>query len=99
MTLEESNQLALRAAEKDDVEGIRLALEARAKAIRNLADAQPSEELAGRLRAAIEAGEDLHRGLLAIKYRLGLKSARLAQIRTGLAAGAPVRRPAVDCRG
>lgn len=99
MTLEQAGELALRAAEKDDVEQIRQALEARAEAIGALAGAEPTEELAAQIRGAIEQGEQLRRGLQAIKHRAGLNNARLEQIRSGLAAAAPAPHPKIDCRG
>lgn len=100
MTIEEANELALRAAETDDVAGIAEALQARAEAIRELADAAPSEQLAARIAGTLEAGNEIRRALLAIKHRARLQNARLAQLKTGFAAGAAsVRRPQVDCRG
>jgi hypothetical protein len=100
MTIEQIHELALRAAQTDDVAGIRVALEARAEAIRELVGLPPSKELVGRMAAAIEAGNEIRRALLAIKYRAGLGNARLAQWKTGLAAGlGSGRRSEVDCRG
>jgi hypothetical protein len=100
MSIEEIHELALRAAQTDDVAGIQLALDARADAIRELVGQPPSNELAIRIAAAIEAGNEIRRALLAIKYRAGLGNARLGQWKTGLAAGlGSGRRPEVDCRG
>jgi hypothetical protein len=100
MSLEEIQELALRAAGKDDVAGIQQALDARARAIRDLDGMPPSKELAARLAAAIEDGNEIRRALLAIKYRVGLGNARLEQLKGGLAAGlGSSGRPKIDCRG
>jgi hypothetical protein len=100
MTLEQADEQALRAAEKDDVPGIEQALAHRAQAILELRGQPPSVELADRLRAAIEAGDQLRAALLAIKYRAGLQNSRLEQLKAGLAAGfATRRRLGIDCRG
>lgn len=100
MTLEEANELALDAAGTDDVLAIQQALEARAAAMKELVAGAPSVELARRIAAAIEAGDEIGRALMAIKYRIGLENARLAQLKSGLTAGTgPRRKPSVDCRG
>jgi hypothetical protein len=100
MNIEQIHERALRAAQTDDVAGIQQALDARAQAIRELVKQPPSKELAGRMAAAIEAGNEIRRALLAIKYRAGSGNARLAQWKTGVAAGlGSGRKWEVDCRG
>lgn len=100
MTIEETQERALRAAAADDVAGIRKALEDRAQAMGELLQEAPSESVRRRLLAAIEAGREIGQALAAIKYRIGLHNARLGQLKTGLTAGAgPRRNPQVDYRG
>lgn len=100
MTIEEANELALRAALTDNLAGIRKALEARAVAIGKLTRMAPSVELATRFSAAIEAGEEIRRAILAIKYRAGLENARLERLKGGLIAGiSSPRGEKVDCHG
>ena len=100
MTLEQTADLALRAAAQDDLNAIREALNARAAAIGDLKLAACSEDLAARLSSAIDAGDEIGRALLAMKHRVGLENARLEQIRTGLAAGmGAAPSPEIDCRG
>lgn len=92
MTLEESSQCALAAAEAGDLESLREALRARRKAITELRGEPPSEELAARMRAAIEGGAAIGRALFALKQRLGFENARLARFAGGLAVGCGVER-------
>lgn len=100
MTLEQTDDLALRAAAQDDLDALRGALTARAEAIHDLESAAESEELAARLWTAIEAGEELGRALLSMKHRVGLENARLEQFKTGLSAGmGTALPPEIDCRG
>ena len=100
MTIEEATRLASEAASAADVKALGRALEARAEAIAKLAADPPSEELAVRLRSAIEAGEALQRQINSLKRKLNIEYARLSQIRTGFVTGlrpSPIRK--VDCRG
>jgi hypothetical protein len=100
ITLDTSTQLAMAALGVSDLAGLKQALKARAAAIAGLAGEPPSEDLAVQIRSAIKAGKALQRDLAALKQKIGLESARLAQLKaafvTGLGA-APVRR--VDFRG
>jgi len=77
MTLEEANQQALAASERGDLNALDAALKARASAIASLAGAPPSQELAARLTAAIQAGEALSRSLFTLKARLLGRASRL----------------------
>lgn len=104
MSLEHATGRVAAAVAAQDIEGINVALEARAAAIMELAGTAPSAELAdemvARLTAALQAGEAIHRDLSAMKLRIGFESARLAQFETGFVAG--VRRrpsPRIDYRG
>lgn len=100
MTLEQTADLALRAAAQDDLEVIREALTARAETIRDLQNVAYSHDLAARLSIAIESGDEIGRALLAMKHRAGLENARLEQLKTGLAAGmGSAPSPEIDCRG
>jgi hypothetical protein len=100
ITLDKSTQLAMAALGVSDLAGLKQALKARASAIAGLAGEPPTEDLAVQIRSAIKAGKALQRDLAALKQKIGLESARLAQLKaafvTGLGA-APVRR--VDFRG
>ena len=99
-TLDRVTQLAMAALGVSDFEGLKQALKARAAAIAELAAEPPSEDLAVRMRGAIKDGETLQRDLSALKRKIGLESARLAQMKTALVTGlrtAPNRK--VDFRG
>lgn len=100
MTLEQATQRAITAAAASDLKRLKLALKARAAAITGLAAEPPSEDLAARLRSAIEGGKALQQDLGALKRKIRFESARLAQFRTAFVTGlgsAPVRR--IDYRG
>jgi hypothetical protein len=98
--LDKSTQLAMGAVGVSDFAGLKQALKARAAAIAQLAGEPPSEDLAARIRSAIKAGEVLQRDLAALKQKIGIESARLAQLKAAFVTGlraAPVR--SVDYRG
>ena len=87
MTLEQAGRLALRAAAASDLEALRTALEARAKATAGLKAAPPSADVHARLSAAVELGEAIRHEIRALKLRIGVESARLTRIQNGLTAG------------
>jgi hypothetical protein len=91
MTLEQANAAALAASTSGDLETLRHALASRVEAIRELASAAPSEELAARLRNAIGAGEFVRRDLCML-------TGQIAALRGALGAGC-IADPAIDLRG
>ena len=100
MTLEQADERTLNAVRSGDLAALQTALLARADAIEELSLAPASPRLAGRVSAAIEAGKIVEDALRAIKLRLGMEGARLAQFQTGFTTGlgaGPRRR--LDCRG
>ena len=100
ITLDKSTQLAMAALGVSDLAGLKQALKARAAAIAGLAGEPPSEDLAVQIRSAIKAGEALQRDLAALKQKIGIESARLAQLKAAFVTGlrsVPVRR--VDFHG
>ena len=91
MTIEQANAAAVAASTAGDLDALEQALSDRAEAIRELLESPPSEELASRLRSAIGAGEFIERDLRALQ-------GRIAQLRSGLAAGY-ASDPAIDIVG
>ena len=69
------------------IQAIEEALQVHEALTTELINAQPSEELAARVNAAMDAGESIQLALRALQLRLTSESRRLTQIQTGLLAG------------
>jgi hypothetical protein len=82
MTLEQAGRSAVRAAGAGNLDELRQALEARAAAISELDDPQPSFDGYARLATAYEIGDAIRGEIRSLKLRIAADSARLGQIRT-----------------
>jgi hypothetical protein len=80
MTLEQATERAQAAAAAGDLASLREALQARARAIREVRDPM-------RLKAALVAGESIARDLRLFQLKLSIDRNRLAQIQSALLAG------------
>ena len=100
MTLEQATERLLDAVSTGELAAIGEALDAREAALEQLAGETPSKELAGRVSAAIEAGEAAASALCDLKQRIGSESVRLKQIRAAFVRNLHIRpQPHLDCRG
>lgn len=100
MTIEQTNESALAAAEAGDLDALEQALRQRVQALADLKNTPPSIQLAARMADALEAGESILLALLALKQRLGCESSRLARLESGLRAGLGFsRKTSISYRG
>ncbi len=67
MTIEQANAAALKASREGDLGALKLALQDRRGAIKELLQSAPSVELAARVRNAISAGEFVKEDMRGIK--------------------------------
>jgi hypothetical protein len=100
MTLEQSTQRILAAAEAQDLALLEAAGRMREEAIAALASAPPTPVLRSALEGSIVAGEEARRAIRAIKQRIRGESRRLANIEKGFVrALRPGAEHRVDCQG
>ncbi len=90
MSIELANAAALAAVCAGDMAALEKALGARREAIGLLKHQPASEQLAQRMRAAIEGGRAIQNELFLFKQRAGIESARLRRVAAGLALGCGV---------
>ena len=82
MTLEQSGLAALHAAGSGNLDRLRDALQARAAAIAQTADAEPSAQVYARLGTSFDIGEAIRGEIRSLKLRIAAERSRLAQIQT-----------------
>jgi hypothetical protein len=100
MTLEETTDAILAAAEAADIEALEEARRLRETAMVALGSNPPSPELCSSIKASIAAGEEAKRAILAIKQRIRGESRRLATIESGFVRELqPAVGPHIDCKG
>jgi hypothetical protein len=100
MTLEQTTQLTINAAELQELEALQAAREMREAAIAALDSVRPTVDLCDAVKASIAAGEAARRAIRVIKQRIRLESRRLANIESGFVrALTPATRHQIDCQG
>jgi hypothetical protein len=100
MTLEQSTERILAAAEAQDLGLLRAASEMRELAMAELGSAVPTARLRDAVAASIEAGEEAKRAIRTIRLRGRHESRRLANIERGFVrALRPAVGHQVDCKG
>jgi hypothetical protein len=100
MTLEQTTEHILAAAEAQDLAGLQAAGKLRDEAIAALDSVPATPGLRNAVAASIAAGEEAKRAIRVIKQRLRSESRRLANIEHGFVrALRPAARHRVDCKG
>jgi hypothetical protein len=100
MTLEQTTQRILAAAEAQDLEALQAASKERQAAIAMLASLEPTPALRDAMAESIAAGQEAARAIRAIRQRIRKDSRRLASIQHGfLRVHAPAAHHQIDCRG
>jgi hypothetical protein len=100
MTLAQTTERILAAAEAQDLAALQAAGKARAAAMGALNSMPPTPALRNAMAASIAAGEEAKRAIRVIKQRIRNESRRLANIEHGfLRALRPVARHRIDCKG
>lgn len=100
MTLEQTTQRILAAADAQDLAALEAASKLRESVIAALASAPPTSQLRNAVAASIAAGEQARRAIRVIKQRLRNESRRLSNIETGFVrALRPLPAHRIDCKG
>lgn len=99
MTLEQTTERTLAAAELQDLAALEMARVLRESAIAALASSSPTQELCQKVAASIAAGEQAKQAIHAIRRRIRNESRRLALIENGfLRAQRAPQQHQIDCR-
>lgn len=100
MTLEETTEQILAAAEAEDLEALENAHRMREEAMAALMSLEPTEALRDRVAASLAAGEKARRAIHQIKLRIRTESRRLATIEAGFVRCLlPSDKPHIDFKG
>jgi hypothetical protein len=100
MTLEETTEAILVAAEAQDLAALEEARKQREEAMAALSTLSPTIALRNAVADSIKAGEDARRALRIMKQRMRDESRRLAQIESGFLHGLGGSVPhRIDCKG
>lgn len=100
MTLEQTTEWVLRAAEEQDLAVLQAASKERRSAIAMLSSIPPTPALRDAIVQSIAAGKEARRAIHAIRHRLRKDGRRLMSIEQGfLRTLAPVAEHRVDCSG
>lgn len=100
MTLEQTTESMLAAAQAEDLMALLVALKERQAVMATLDSIPPSQQLRDALEASIAAGEEARRTIRTIKQRIQRASRKLANIEHGfLHLLLPIGKHRVDCKG